>query len=93
MDLSNKERYRFFSRVVPPDNLQAQAIVDVVKFLNWTYVSTLYDEGSYGDLGIENFKSYAKAKGVFVTLNEAIFNGCVCTCPRYLYCNVSQDQT
>jgi len=35
--------------VVPPDNFQAQAMVDVVLKLGWKYVSTVAVEGDYGE--------------------------------------------
>uniref|UniRef100_A0A915IJ19 Receptor ligand binding region domain-containing protein n=1 Tax=Romanomermis culicivorax TaxID=13658 RepID=A0A915IJ19_ROMCU len=34
-------------------------MADVVKNLTWTYVSALYDEGSYGEQGMEAFIKYA----------------------------------
>ncbi len=46
-DLSVKSLYEYFLRVVPSDKLQAQALVDVIKHYNWTYVSTVYTEGMY----------------------------------------------
>ena len=51
--LSDKSRYEYFSRVVPPDAFQAKALVDIIKHFNWTYVSTLHSEGSYGSSGIK----------------------------------------
>ncbi|KAK6620065.1 hypothetical protein RUM44_006465 [Polyplax serrata] len=48
-ELSDKSRFEYFSRVVPPDNFQAQAIVEVVKALGWKYVSTVAVEGDYGE--------------------------------------------
>ncbi|KAI4785509.1 hypothetical protein KUCAC02_037720, partial [Chaenocephalus aceratus] len=50
-ELSDDRRYDFFSRVVPPDSFQAQAMVDIVKAMGWNYVSTLASEGSYGRRG------------------------------------------
>ena len=38
-----------FARTVPPDTFQAIALVDIVKKFNWTYVSTIASEGSYGE--------------------------------------------
>jgi metabotropic glutamate receptor 6/7/8 len=49
--------------VVPPDTYQAQAMVDVVKAFNWTYVSTLADAGNYGQKGIDTFKTLAEKEG------------------------------
>jgi len=34
---------------VPPDNFQAQAIVEVIHLLGWKYVSTVAVEGEYGE--------------------------------------------
>jgi ABC-type branched-subunit amino acid transport system substrate-binding protein len=48
-ELSDKNRFEYFSRVLPPDNFQAQAMVDVVKTFNWRYVSTIAAEGEYGE--------------------------------------------
>lgn len=48
-ELSDKSRFEYFSRVVPPDNFQAQAMVEIVKALGWTYVSTVAVEGDYGE--------------------------------------------
>lgn len=48
-ELSDKSRFEYFSRVVPPDNFQAQAIVEVVRQLGWKYVSTVAVEGNYGE--------------------------------------------
>ena len=63
IDLSDKSRFEYFSRVVPPDTYQAQAMVDVVKAFNWTYVSTLADTGNYGEKGIDTFKAIAERNG------------------------------
>lgn len=56
---------------MPPDTLQAQAMVDVVKKIGWTFVSVVYDEGSYGEQGFEAFQKHAKEKGAR-TKNTAI---------------------
>ena len=63
IELSDKGRFEYFSRVVPPDNYQAQALVDVVRTFNWSYVVTLADEGNYGEKGIAAFEELAKKSG------------------------------
>ena len=35
---------------------QALALVDIVNLFNWTYVSTIASEGSYGESGIDVFQ-------------------------------------
>lgn len=41
-DLSDKARFSTFLRVVPSDYYQAQVMIDIVKFYNWTYISTVH---------------------------------------------------
>ncbi|KAI2547729.1 LOW QUALITY PROTEIN: GRM8 isoform 10, partial [Pan troglodytes] len=53
----------FFSRVVPPDSYQAQAMVDIVTALGWNYVSTLASEGNYGESGVEAFTQISREIG------------------------------
>ncbi|KAI1892373.1 hypothetical protein AGOR_G00132700 [Albula goreensis] len=62
-ELSDDRRYDFFSRVVPPDSFQAQAMVDVVKAMGWNYVSTVASEGSYGEKGVEAFMQISREAG------------------------------
>lgn len=64
-ELSDNNRYDFFSRVVPPDSYQAQAMLDIVKAMGWNYVSTLASEGNYGESGVEAFMQISREAGVF----------------------------
>ena len=41
---------------MPPDNLQAKAMVDLVDQMNWTYVHAVAVTGSYGERGIDSFR-------------------------------------
>ncbi|XP_016144605.1 metabotropic glutamate receptor 6-like [Sinocyclocheilus grahami] len=62
-ELSDNNRYEFFSRVVPPDSFQAQAMVDIVKAMGWNYVSTLASEGNYGESGVDAFIQISREAG------------------------------
>ncbi|XP_043564347.1 metabotropic glutamate receptor 7-like isoform X5 [Chiloscyllium plagiosum] len=62
-ELSDNSSYAFFSRVIPPDSYQTQAMVDIVKAFGWNYVSTLASEGSYGESGVEAFVQVSKEAG------------------------------
>ncbi|CAL8337220.1 unnamed protein product [Merluccius merluccius] len=62
-ELSDNSRYEFFSRVVPPDSYQAQAMVDIVKAMGWNYVSTLASEGNYGESGVDAFVQISREAG------------------------------
>jgi ABC-type branched-subunit amino acid transport system substrate-binding protein len=72
VELSDKSRFEYFSRVVPPDNFQAQALAEIVSSLKLTYASTIAVEGEYGEKGIASFLKAASEIGVCVALSEKI---------------------
>ena len=49
MDLSDKNTYRYFLRVVPPDYYQVQVLVDILLAFNWTYISTVHSDGKFSE--------------------------------------------
>ena len=60
----------FFMRTVPPDTLQAKALVDIVSYFNWTYLSTVASDGNYGISGIDSFKKeYLKKTGQCIAID------------------------
>lgn len=69
-ELSDNTRYDFFSRVVPPDTYQAQAMVDIVKAMRWNYVSTVASEGNYGESGIEAFVQKTREDGEYTLVHR-----------------------
>lgn len=70
--LSNRDRYEYFYRTIPPDNLQAKAMIDVILRFNWTYVSTIYSRNPYGEPGIVEFQNLAAQNGICIDINEGI---------------------
>lgn len=70
--LSNRDRYEFFYRTIPPDNLQARAMIDVMLRFNWTYVSNIYSRNPYGEPGITEFQNLARENGICIDLDEGI---------------------
>ncbi|XP_045107774.1 metabotropic glutamate receptor-like isoform X2 [Portunus trituberculatus] len=70
--LSDKTRYEFFARTVPPDTYQAMAIMDVMQLFNWSYISTIHSEGSYGEFGIEVIHKLAAERNVCIAVSEKI---------------------
>lgn len=70
--LSDKTRFDYFARTVPPDTFQSIALVDIVKTFNWSYVSTVHSEGSYGEYGIEAFHREAQDRGVCIATSEKV---------------------
>ncbi|KAG5897106.1 hypothetical protein JTB14_014094 [Gonioctena quinquepunctata] len=47
-ELSNKQRFEFFSRTIPSDHYQVKAMVDIVRKMGWSYISIIYEESNYG---------------------------------------------
>lgn len=70
--LSDKSRFEFFARTVPPDTFQSSALVDIIKTVNWSYITTIYSEGSYGEHGIEVFHREAQERNVCIAAAEKI---------------------
>ncbi|XP_018322677.1 metabotropic glutamate receptor isoform X3 [Agrilus planipennis] len=70
--LSDKSRFEYFARTVPPDTFQSIALVDIVTSMGWSYVSTVYSEGSYGEHGIEVFHKEAQERDVCIAVSEKV---------------------
>lgn len=65
-ELTDETRFEYFMRLVPPDRFQAQAMMDILDNYNWTYISLLYSEGSYGENGAKQIEKEAKARGICI---------------------------
>ena len=64
--LSDKATYPFFSRVIPPNKFQAEAMVSLLVYFNWTYISTLNLAEDYGRNGINNVITHSKKNGICI---------------------------
>lgn len=71
-DLSNKYKYDYFVRTVPPDTHQARAMIEVISTLNWSSVFTVRSYGNYAERGMEKFLSLAKDRDVCVVSSSRI---------------------
>ncbi|XP_054753127.2 metabotropic glutamate receptor 2-like [Lytechinus pictus] len=47
-DLSDMTQYPYFLRVVPPDRLQVQAMLEIIRTHGWSYIYLLYSDDNYG---------------------------------------------
>ncbi|XP_031350579.1 metabotropic glutamate receptor 3-like [Photinus pyralis] len=47
-ELSNKQRFEYFTRTIPSDHYQVKAMVDIVRLMGWSYISIIYEESNYG---------------------------------------------
>ena len=64
--LSDKTEFEYFSRTVPPDRLQTQAIIDLLIAFNWTYVSMIGMSTDYSRNGIAKLKQLAEDNGICI---------------------------
>ena len=61
--LSDKNKYGYFSRIVPSDRQQAMVIVDMLQQFRWTYVAVVYSYGVYGLSGFRYIRSALEREG------------------------------
>ena len=47
-ELSNKVRFKYFSRTIPSDEFQTLAMAKIVEQLEWKYISIVYEDSNYG---------------------------------------------
>lgn len=45
VDLDDTDKYKYFTRVVPSDKYQVQAMLDIIEKLQWTRLSVVYTKG------------------------------------------------
>ena len=64
--LSDKTEFEYFSRTVPPDHLQTQAIIDLLVAFNWTYVSMIGQSNDYSRNGIARLRQLAEENGICI---------------------------
>ncbi|XP_040572263.1 metabotropic glutamate receptor [Lepeophtheirus salmonis] len=63
-ELSNKQRFEFFSRTIPSDHYQTLAMAKIIKKLGWKYMSIVYEESNYGIKAFEELNHLLPAQGV-----------------------------
>ncbi|XP_052759954.1 metabotropic glutamate receptor 3-like [Mya arenaria] len=65
-ELSDTSRYDFFLRTVPSDRHQALAIVQILTRMEWTYVTVIYEDTSYGVMGYGEIEKYAQQNDICI---------------------------
>jgi gamma-aminobutyric acid type B receptor len=66
-ELSDKGRYPYFLRVVPPDSVQGVALAALMKHYEWTKCVVVHSDDSYGRGGAEIFVAEARKLGISIT--------------------------
>ena len=57
--------YRHFFRTAPPDSQQANAMADVIQYFNWSYVTVVAMDDSYGRGGVWELEKEAERRKTF----------------------------
>ena len=70
--LSDKTRFPYFFRMVPPDRYQVQVIAMLLQYFNWTHISILYSEGSYGREGLKKLRQNLRDTVPSVCIEDSI---------------------
>ena len=70
--LSDKKRFPYFLRLVPPNQFQARAIIDLLLAFNWTYVSMLGIGNEYGRTGMSALRVLARENGICIAYSSEI---------------------
>uniref|UniRef100_A0A1W7R6Q5 Putative metabotropic glutamate receptor n=1 Tax=Aedes albopictus TaxID=7160 RepID=A0A1W7R6Q5_AEDAL len=71
-ELSNKQRFEYFSRTIPSDHYQVKAIVDIVRQLGWSYISIIYEESNYGIKAFEELDDLLSKHGICIAIKEKL---------------------
>ena len=63
---SHEDIYEYFLRTIPSDNLQTDAMVDLVSFFGWEYVSMIFNDNDYGYSASNAFIDVARQHNIYI---------------------------
>ena len=72
--LSNKDLYEYLLRTIPSDNLQTNAMVDLVSYFGWEYVSVIFTDNDYGESASNAFVNSATERGICIDVKIGILS-------------------
>ena len=64
--LSNKNLYKYLSRTIPSDNLQTEAMIDLVSYFGWEYVNVIFSHNDYGISASNAFANRAMKQDICI---------------------------
>ena len=64
--LGNKSKFPYFLRIVPPDTLQSEAVMDVVEAIKGEYVQILYSTCVCGSIAVDSLTAAGRARGICI---------------------------
>lgn len=71
-ELSNKQRFEYFSRTIPSDHYQTLAMAKIVSHLQWTYISIIYEESNYGIKAFEELERLLRERNICVAVKAKL---------------------
>ncbi|XP_037917846.1 metabotropic glutamate receptor 2-like [Hermetia illucens] len=71
-ELSNKQRFEYFSRTIPSDHYQVKAMVAIVLRMGWSYVSIIYEESNYGIKAYEELEELLAKHNICIAVKEKL---------------------
>ncbi|XP_037954164.1 metabotropic glutamate receptor 2 [Teleopsis dalmanni] len=71
-ELSNKQRFEYFTRTIPSDHYQVKAMVEIVKRMGWSYVSIIYEESNYGIKAFEELEELLARHNICIAIKEKL---------------------
>ncbi|XP_047362536.1 uncharacterized protein LOC124954133 isoform X1 [Vespa velutina] len=71
-ELSNKQRFEYFTRTIPSDHYQVKAMVDIVLKMGWSYVSIIYEESNYGIKAFEELEELLTKNDICIAVKEKL---------------------
>ena len=72
VELSDKLTHDYFLRTVPPDNVQADVVGQILRKFGWDYVSVVYADNSYGRSAVATLLSTAELSSPKLCVGKVI---------------------
>ncbi|XP_064620108.1 uncharacterized protein LOC135483288 isoform X2 [Lineus longissimus] len=66
LDLGDKTQYPYFMRTIPPDRMQTQVFIEVLKKLKWSYIGIVYTDETYGKSVQAELVRHASQNGICI---------------------------
>ena len=71
-ELTDRSKYRYLYRMVPPDSFQARVMVDLLVHYNWSYISVVHEENTYGFNGLKYIRRLTSANDICIAESYAL---------------------
>ncbi len=71
-ELSDKTKYEYFIRLIPPTRFQVRAIVDFLARYNFSYISIIHSDGTWGENNAKYLHQQAKERGMCIAVSERL---------------------